>query len=247
MTSTDARATIEAVTGAVSYLRVSVDPSPADRWMACAQLVADGDLLTAVVNGTKAGRTIERDDVAMSLFVQAYAFRVASLVIGGWLLDGAVIDADPARMSIALGRDRPNDVAIWSPTLRPVPASAAIVWDSILDHLRPLVATAHGSTRIGERLLWGNVAAACASSFGAFNDHLGADVMFERVSEFFAAAADVVAGLGSAVAVGPGWAWERTSCCLWYQQSGGARCQDCSLFTAEERATHYAALATGTT
>ena len=54
----------------------------------------------------------------MSLFVQGYAFRIASLAIGRWLLGDAVLDVWPASTSIALGRDRPNAVHVDAARLR---------------------------------------------------------------------------------------------------------------------------------
>ena len=106
----------------------------------------------------------------MSLFVQGYAFRIASLAIGGWLLGDAVIDVAPASTSIALGRDRPNAVhaaTTAAAVARRRPARAPDRRPS-----RLLVETAHRACRVGEALLWGNVGASCAASFAAFVDPL---------------------------------------------------------------------------
>jgi ferric iron reductase protein FhuF len=244
---------IARVTSTVDYLRVTVVGVEAgeagDRdWLPCAPLVDDPDALLALVRSTAAGRGTDRDDVAMSLFVQGYAFRVASLAIGGWLLDGAVIDVSPSSTSIALGRDRPNAVRLDRADVIASGdrgATLPVLQRHLLDdHLARLVATAHGSCRIGEALLWGNVGASCASSFGAFMDPRPERHEDTRAhaEEFFAAARPEVARSGRLVRVGSRWAWERSACCLWYQTESGFKCEDCSLWSADERAERYAAM-----
>ena len=227
---------VAAVRAAVPYLRVALRPEPDERWLSCAVLSDDPEQMAAVVATTKAGRGLERDDVALSLFAQAYAFRIASLAVGTWLLAGVVPDLDPVAMSISLGRDRPNEVALHEPrrTERSLP-------DEVLAHLGPFVATAHRASRIGERLLWGNVAASCAAAFGAFNEALGTAAT-RTAFEGFLPSSDL-SQYGHIVEReaepdNGGWAWQRTNCCLWYQAEGaaGRRCEDCSLNLEERRA-----------
>ena len=110
----DIAAALDRVLGTVGYLRVTVGARPEGSdgpdggWLPCGPLVEDADHLLAVVRSTAPGRGVDRDDVAMSLFVQGYAFRIASVAIGTWLLDDVVVDVDPAITAIALGRHRPN-------------------------------------------------------------------------------------------------------------------------------------------
>ena len=116
-------------------------------------------------------------------------------------------------------------------------------------HLRPFIATVRESTRIGQRLLWGNVASAVASIFGALQatDACGDPAVRQRASTFHAAAEPWLRGLGGwselEVPGAFGWYWTRTSCCLWYQTDGGWYCEDCSLHDrAELEAARAAAL-----
>jgi iron complex transport system ATP-binding protein len=241
----DARTLLDRITTTVSYLRVTVDPSGGE-WVPCDALVSDPDALSTLVRTTMAGRGTDRLDVATSLLVQGYAFRFAAIAIGGWLLADAVIDLSPADASIALGRHRPNAVGLRDPDLRPdadALTALAAVHDTLVEqHLARLVDTAHRSCRIGEALLWGNVAAACASSFGAFANELG-DRRAEirgRADTFFATARPAIRDAGRLVAVGDRFAWERSSCCLWYRTDAGSRCEDCSLWTPAEREATYA-------
>lgn len=226
----------------VDYLRVSVGEDARREWLACGDLVGDAAALAAVVATTAAGRGTDRDDVATSLFVQGYAFRVASVAIGAWLLDDVVLDVDPSRTWIALGRHRPDALRLAEARAVDADDPLAGLHEMLVEgHLAPLVRTAHDACRVGEALLWGNVAAACASSFGAFMGPLPDrhDHIRDRAESFFAAARPELARAGRLVHVGPLWAWERASCCLWYKTDSGFRCEDCSLWTDDERHARY--------
>lgn len=246
---TGAVSTVERIVATVEHLRITVGDgeAPDQDWLASARLLEDPAHLSAVVRSTAAGRGTDRDDVAMSLFVQGYAFRLASIAIGAWLLDDVVLDLDPTITAVALGRHRPNAVRLAE--ARTVDAADALagIHDVLIDsHLARLVAAAHDACRIGEALLWGNVGAACASSFGTFMEPLPerrADIR-DRAEAFLAAARPELRRAGRLVHVGPVWAWERSSCCLWYQTDSGFRCEDCSLWRDDERRARYdAALA----
>jgi len=237
----DGREVLAEVTAAVDYLRVSTGATGDDRtWLPCQTLVTDPEALRALVRSTAATRGTDRDEIAMSLFVQGYAFRIASIAIGGWLVGNAVIDVSPASTAIALGRGRPNAVHLSEVGLVDVDLHAHLIGE----HLAPLVETAHEACRVGAPLLWGNVGASCAASFGAFVDprpDLRSEIR-DRVESFFATARPELARAGRVVRVGTRWAWERNACCLWYQTDSGYKCEDCSLWTDAERAARYAAV-----
>jgi ferric iron reductase protein FhuF len=237
------REVLAQVTATVDYLRVSTGAAADDReWLPCLPLVTEPASLLALVRATAAGRGTDRDDVAMSLFVQGYAFRIASLAVGGWLIGDSVLDVSPASTAIAVGRDRPNAVRVDQPRI----VDEDLHQHLIDAHLARLVDTAHRACRVGEALLWGNVGASCASSFAAFVDPLPdrrAEIR-DRVEAFFATARRELTRSGRVVRVGSRWAWERNACCLWYQTDSGFKCEDCSLWTAAERAARYAAMQT---
>lgn len=242
---TEAASTVERIVDTVAHLRITVgdDGAAADvDWLASIQLLEDPGHLAAVVRSTAPGRGTDRDDVAMSLFVQGYAFRIASIAIGAWLLDDVVLDLDPTLTAVALGRHRPNAVRLAEARTVDAAEPLAGVHDVLIDsHLARLVAAAHDACRIGEALLWGNVGAACASSFGTFMEPLRehrAEVR-GRAEAFFATARPELRRSGRLVHVGPVWAWERSSCCLWYQTDSGFQCEDCSLWSDEERRARY--------
>lgn len=238
---------VSRITAAVDYLRVSIGSAqPLESWLACEPLVSDPEHLRAVVRSTASERRTHAEQVAMSLFVQGYSFRIASLAIGGWLLDGVVLDLDPATTSIALGRGRPNAVRLATARLVDGGGASIETLHTVLiaGHLAPLVDTAHRACRVGEVLLWGNVGASCAASFGAFMEpfpYRRVEIR-DRVRSFFASARPEVARSGQVVTVGSRWAWERKACCLWYQTPAGFRCADCSLWSTEERSARYEAL-----
>lgn len=234
--------TLARVCETVEYLRVSVGGDDQREWLACDDLVQDPEALATVVAATAAGRGTDRDDVAASLFVQGYAFRVASVAIGAWLLDDVVLDVDPATTWIALGRHRPDALRLADARSVDAADPLAGLHEVLVDrHLAALVRAAHEACRVGEALLWGNVAAACASSFGAFMGPLPDrhGHIRDRAEAFFAAARPELARAGRIVHVGPLWAWERASCCLWYKTDSGFRCEDCSLWTDDDRRARY--------
>jgi ferric iron reductase protein FhuF len=237
---TSAEESVRRVCATVDYLRVSVGSDHDREWLDCHRLVTDRDALGALVASTAEGRGTDRDDVATSLFVQGYAFRVASVAIGAWLLDELVLGVDPANTSIALGRHRPNAVRLDE--ARGAGDGIGALHANLIDgHLARLVATAHDSCRVGEALLWGNVGAACASSFGAFMGPLE-DRRLEirdRFEAFLAAARPELQASGRIARVGPLWAWERSACCLWYKTDAGFQCEDCSLWSDDERQARY--------
>jgi ferric iron reductase protein FhuF len=237
---------VDRVTSTVTYLRVTVgtDGPPAD-WLGCEELVSEPRALADLAAETAAGRGTDRQPVALSLLVQGYAFRIASLAIGAWLLGDVVLDVAPAGTAIAIGRHRPNAVRLDALRLVPSADPLATLHSHLLDgHLARLVANAHASGGVGEAMLWANVGASCASSFRAFVDPLPdrREEILDRAGAFFAAARPEVAGSGRLVTVGADWVWERRACCLWYQASGGSRCEDCSLWTGEERQARYATM-----
>jgi ferric iron reductase protein FhuF len=239
---------LDRVTSTVDYLRVTVgDGSGATDWLPCDGLVSDPVALGELARATAAGRGTDRDDVAMSLLVQGYAFRIASVAIGAWLLGDAVLDVSPAGMAIAVGRHRPNAVRFDEPRLVTTDDPLRSLHAELVDgHLAPLVATAHQACRVGEALLWSNVGASCASAFGAFMGPLPDrhEEIRDRTGAFFAAARGELACSGRVVPVGTAWAWERKACCLWYRTTGGSRCADCSLWSDEERRERYDAAIT---
>lgn len=221
----------------VSYLRVDARRDADDdlEWLSCAELVNDGERLLDVVRSTAAGRGTDRDDIAISLFAQAYAFRIASIAIGASLLGERVLDVRPANTAIALGRHRPNAVA-----MNHVKFGSGSLNELLFDqHLSLFVATAHdvaataADNRIGKALLWGNVATGCAAAFGAFGQ------AGPTAAAFFANAPEAVRSAGQYVEATidpasdeqgePTYHWTRNSCCLWFQVPNDTPffCEDC--------------------
>ena len=178
--------------------------------------------------------------MAASLFVQAYAFRVPSVALGAFALGLPTPCIAPGMTAIAIARHRPAQVAYLNSQLDE--PDATTLAQAIADHLGQLLAAIRSVINVGERLLWGNVAASCATAFRAIE---GASVEKDRPSirtraEAFFQAADfggfASAGRFETVEEGTknGWYWTRTNCCLWYQTTSGSRCDDCSLFTPAE-------------
>jgi hypothetical protein len=150
------------------------------------------------------------------------------------------VGADTTAFRIA--RDRPSAVAY----LDPVPAVDDVT-DEVLEHLSALISSVRARITVGERLLWGDVAASLAVIFRAVEGAVATRderlAVRARADAFFDRADETLGGLGSFELVdGPGhdgavdgWFWARTNCCLWYRTSDGRLCDDCSLLDADDR------------
>jgi ferric iron reductase protein FhuF len=225
------------VAGRVSYLRASV-VADGDDWLRCDRLLSDPAVLVDVVRATRDGFATDDDGVAASLFTQAYAFRVAGVALAAYALDLPVPDVAPAATSVRLDKPRPSAVAYLSPAVHDLDAAALA--DRLVDgHLGPFVAAVHDAFRVGDRLLWGDVAASCAAAFRAVESS-GADAaqVRDRAAAFLDASPGQLDGLGAFTllqhAGQQGWYWDRTSCCLWFRTTTGQLCDNCSLIDAAE-------------
>jgi cobalamin transport system ATP-binding protein len=215
----------------VPYL--SVSDAGDDDWVRGDALIADP---AGIVRGTKAGFETDDDDVAASLFTEAYAFRVAGVALAAYAFGLPVPDVAPAVTAVRIDKPRPTAVAYLEPELRATTANQ-LAFDLVGAHFEPFVAAIHNAFTIGERLLWGNVAAACAVVFRALGD---SDHLRDNAEEFMQAARPWFADVGSfttKLAGHQGWYWDRTSCCLWFRtaQANGQYCDNCSLRTRSER------------
>jgi len=232
---------LAAVVAQVSYLRASV-ATTGDDWFGCDRLVSDPAVLAEVVQATKNGFATDDDAVASSLFVQAYAFRVAGVALAAFALDLPVPATAPEVTAVRLDKPRPSAVAYLSPEVRRLDA-AALAAELVGVHLREFVDAVHGAFRVGERLLWGNVAASCATAFRAVESSgtAAADVaaaVRDRADAFMSAADPWFDGLGGFTIVEyagrEGWFWDRTSCCLWFRTKSEQLCDNCSLIDRAE-------------
>jgi hypothetical protein len=228
-------------------------------WLSSRDLIDDPDWLGRVIEGT--GRAIGTQDqmVAGSIFIQGYAYRLLALAVACLTVGGVVPGSAPEAMAIGLGRGRASKVAYLEPTVVDVCAGKVVsdvlsqtpmadrglnvVLDQVIEgHLRPLIATTRGRVRIGERLLWGNVAASASTAFRTMEGCLGPWVI-PLGERFFELAPPELQGLGSYLLLHEGekrgWFWERTNCCLFYQIEGHGKCSDCSLTPPAERRAAY--------
>jgi ferric iron reductase protein FhuF len=109
----------------------------------------------------------------------------------------------------------------------------------VAEHFGALVDAVHSAFRVGERLLWGNVASSCAAVFRALESSCAdAGRVRDHAERFMAAAGSRFVGLGAFATVRngdrEGWYWDRTSCCLWFRTASGQLCDNCSLVDATE-------------
>ena len=247
----------------LSYLRAEVGPRPTvptgepvrdDAWVGCGDLLAEPQWLAATMRDT--GRQLGTEDpvVGASLFVQNYAYRVFTLAVASVTVAGVLPDSSPATMAVSMRRGRPSSLAYLDARVATLDRAAlqsdpglgddvvAALLEIVTTHLTPLVESVRATTRVGTRLLWGNVAASCAVAFRTVEGVLGPWV--RPLGESFAEHSPAtMGGLGSYLLVERdarhGWFWERTTCCLYDRLPGTVRCADCSRTPRDERRDAY--------
>ena len=254
---------IAQVNATLSYLRAEVGPCDTvavgaavadDTWLGCGDLLANPTWLEAVVRDT--GERLGTDDpvVGASLFVQNYAYRVVTHAVTALTFAGVLPDSTPRTMAVTLRAGRPSAIAYLEPrvatlepsALREDPAAArdavAALHEVVDVHLAPLVAGVRATTRVGARLLWGNVAASCAVAFRTAEGVLGPWVQ-PLGDAFIGASPATMRGLGSYLVLERGerhgWFFERSTCCLYDRLPGKIRCGDCSRTPREQRRDAY--------
>lgn len=246
MTFDDVIATIQQ---RVSYLRCTVlDDShdgtggaDGDGWFRVSDLCAAPDRVEALVRSTGEARGAGDAQVAASLFVQSFAFRVASVAVAGWALGLPSASLDPEQVAFRITRNRPGDLGVWSTDV--VRHDATTLAAALVDGLvSPLVATVRQRIQVGERLLFGNAASSIATVFRAVQSTgpKGDSAVRVKAMELFDAHPGLRdRGAWTAIDTGDafGWFWDRSNCCLWYRstEANGRYCDDCSLHDAVER------------
>lgn len=241
---------LAAVSQRVSYLRVDPTQPAGDVWTDCEVLAADAgaDILRAAIDAGTVSRGGGDRQVGASLFAQSYAFKVGAVALAAYAIGLPAPSPVPGALAVRLAKGRAAGLALRThDTIAPGdPGTPAQLAEALLaQHLSPFLAAVRCQVRIGERLLWGNVAASCAAAFRAVegaardrgDDLERADVR-ARAATFFASAEPWLGSAGRFDIVDhagrEGWFWTRTSCCLWFRRSGGPTCDDCSLITPDD-------------
>ena len=274
------RTDLDRVSALVSYLTVLTPPSVpgGTDWFRCSDVLADPDHLGALIDDTGAGRGSPDRATSASLFVQAWAYRVAAAVLPSLALNGRAPDVDPSLVALRITRHRPGAVALLGAPLfgtlaDPAPVDVRLpdreallisTVGSLLAHLDELVSATRALAKVGERLLWGNVASSAISTLRAIEGVLPSaaerrsirtfteDVLFQieaqhgKLGELFtlrAAASPSPSAPRSSPSSGltpaESWHFHRRSCCLWYltteAKASVVYCADCSLRDVGER------------
>lgn len=241
----------EEVQQRVSYMRTLTPEVGEAGWCSCAELVADRHALqrTATAGADKhsaatAGADSKGGDemVAASLFVQSYAFKVAAVPVAAFAVGLPIPLPRLKDTTVRPLAGRIKGVHYDQATTLASPGDAAALAEALFgDHLEPLTAALRDEVRLGERLVWGNIATSVATAFRAIegaardrNDIQEQEAVRDAAPVLFAASEQWTASTGRFEFLGTGWFWTRTSCCLYYRQSSGRRCDDCSLYTADE-------------
>ncbi len=224
---------LAAVGSRVEHLRASVGepPETEEGWCACDAITAAD--LDAAVGGAGPLGTGDRQ-VAASLLVQSYAHRVLAVSLAAFALGLPWPSPTAEGTSVRVVGGRARALRFRTGTLGDADDVGSLVDAAFRAHLVPFVSTVLTVQRLGERLVWANVAASCAAAFraieGVARDRGDAaeGALVRRRATDLVAQVPWLAGTGW-FDTGREWRWQRTACCLWYRTSGGRTCEGCSL------------------
>jgi ferric iron reductase protein FhuF len=230
---------LDAVRSRVDYLRASTDPSAEEGWHDCDKIGA-AELNASIDAAVAASPEDARDrKVAASLLAQSYAHRVAAVSLAAYAVGLPWPSPAATATSVRLAGQRARALRLRPAAIGDPGDVSGLIEELFAGHLSSFVAVVHDSQRLGERLLWANVAASCASAFRAVEggardrgDSAERADIRRRAGDFFAHAS-WVDGTGSFEASSEDWGWQRSACCLWYRTSGGRTCEGCSLRTEQ--------------
>ena len=222
---------LDAVQGRVSHLRAITDPSPGDDWLAC-DAISPADLDAAIGPATD---QVRDRAISASLLAQSYAHRVTSVSLASYAIGCPWPSPDAHATSIRLAGGRARALCFRGETLGGPGDTAGLIDAVFTRHLLGFTATVRQAQRLGQRLIWANVASSCASAFraieGAARDR--GDTAEQRrarqAGAEFMRRAPWLEGTGGFEEDSGDWRWQRTACCLWYLTSGGRTCDNCSL------------------
>ena len=222
---------LTAVGSRVDHLRASVGepPEAEEGWHACDAVTAAD--LDAAIGGADAGDR----QVAASLLVQSYAHRVVAVSLAAFAVGLPWPSPAAAATSVRLAGGRARALRFRAEALGDAGDVGSLVDAAFTSHLVPFVAAVRAWERLGERLVWANIAASCAAAFraveGSARDRgdAGEQTSIRRRAAELLEHAPWLEGTGWFDADSTDWGWQRSACCLWYRTSGGRTCEGCSL------------------
>jgi ferric iron reductase protein FhuF len=222
---------LTAVGSRVDHLRASVGepPEAEEGWHACDAVTAAD--LDAAMGGADAGDR----QVAASLLVQSYAHRVVAVSLAAFAVGLPWPSPAAAATSVRLAGGRARALRFRAEVLGEAGDVRSLVDAAFTSHLVPFVAAMRAWERLGERLVWANIAASCAAAFraveGSARDRgdAGEQTSIRRRAAELLEHAPWLEGTGWFDADSTDWGWQRSACCLWYRTSGGRTCEGCSL------------------
>jgi hypothetical protein len=211
------------------YFMIDRDPTEEDPagWVPAMVAYQRGMAELAAQTGQALGTRENR--VAVSTLQLGYAARLWSPALACALAHGIVPDLARLEVSTRLPlRVRLPSAAGWQAP--DTDAAAGLVYDVVVaGHLAPLAAGLRGQVASG--LLWGNAASAMIGSLTVLADARPGLAQPARSIADRLLATGTLRGTGRLT--GPGLAFRRNSCCLYYRVPDGGLCGDCSLHENE--------------
>lgn len=206
------------------YFAFTSSPQPANGFRPVRALLADADVLAAMIADVAVRLGTAQRWIAASIFYQAWAARLTSIYAGSAALCGAVPDLRAGLVSYRIPLQGPVELNVAP--LRSLTPPAG--WLSLRDgHLDPLATAIRGQVRIGSYLLVGNIGSALAGALGIITAERG-----QPLDSLLRANWTHPAGLSTAgrwLRTPDGSRYARWTCCGYERLDQAGRCGDCSL------------------
>jgi ferric iron reductase protein FhuF len=154
-------ATLEALSGRIAAAgipRVSVELPLGEGWFAADEL-ASGDGLETQLDGVRAWASTDSGPVAGALFLDAYVWCLSGAAAAALLLESAIPDLRPSEIRFRFGENGRATAVAFTGGVLVAPRESELLGlyrAALVDHLEPLIARLHLTTRRASAAFWRN-------------------------------------------------------------------------------------------
>lgn len=225
-------------------VRVAGSGRPAGPWRSLREL-SDPEVWPEIARAYAGGLGSRHQPVGASCALQGLSGRVAGPLIAGWTAGGRVPTPAPETTWVHVEHGRSTAVALAERTPLLQHADGTELAADVVQRIAPLVAAVRASSPVVERVLWGNVGAACAGAWRqAHRRHRDPDLIV-AAEAFFAAPAwpwppaircETWSDIDQS---GPVFVHHRETCCLIHLAPDHAKCTPCSKLTENDRRSRW--------
>jgi ferric iron reductase protein FhuF len=236
VTGSQSIATLETLSGRIAAAgipRVSVELPLGEGWLAADELVA-GDGLEAQLDRVRVWASTDSGPVAGALFLDSYVWCLSGAAAAALLLESAIPDLRPGEIRLRFGENGRAAAVAFTGGVLVAPRESELLGlyrAALVDHLEPLIARLHLTTRRASAAFWRNAGDMAAYTLVWCGRELGDLARGARLARHL---------LGSPTSLGRPRSFHLTApdgtqrltcvrhgCCLWLRTPHGTVCAGC--------------------